>query len=646
MTDIPRDIPLDRWLPTSRDEMQSRGWDRADVIIVSGDAYVDHPSFGTAVIGRLLESLGLMVAVLPQPNWRDDLRDFHKLGEPGLFFAVTAGCMDSLVNHYTAAKRRRSDDAYTAGGRAGQRPDYAVTVYSNILKKLFPGTPVIVGGIEASLRRLTHYDFWSDSFKPGILSESGADLLVYGMGEKPLTEIVRLLQRGVPFAKLDTVAQTALLRNRDDVPRQKNWQDQLLHAHEVCCQDKTCQAENFARVETESNLWSSTTRFLQPIKHQMLIINPPAASLDTDELDRVFELPYTRLPHPRYRKKGEIPAYEMIKNSLTIHRGCFGGCSFCTISAHQGKFITSRSERSILREIDLVTDLPGFTGTISDLGGPSANMYRMAGKVLEQCQRCQRPSCLHPAICPNLDTRHRPLLDLYQQVEEHPQVKHLFIGSGLRYDLFLQPTTDEELAKDHDDYLEALISRHVSGRLKVAPEHSSASVLMLMRKPSFDLFVELKRRFDEICRRRGLQQQLIPYLISGHPGSGLAEMAELAERTREMGYTLEQVQLFTPTPMTLATEIFATGLDPHSGQAIDSAVSDEARKDQHRLLFWYQPEKRQQVISSLRRAGLHQLATRFERNDNRPAHDKKLCGRAGQARRPGKRTDPGRKPQR
>lgn len=646
MTDIPRNIPLDSWLPTSRDEMQSRGWDQADVIIVSGDAYVDHPSFGTAVIGRLLEKLGLKVAVLPQPNWQDDLRDFRKLGAPGLFFAVTAGCMDSMVNHYTAGKRKRTDDAYTAGNRAGQRPDYAVTVYSRILKQLYPNSPVVIGGIEASLRRLTHYDYWSDSFKPSVLVESGADLLVYGMGETPLSEIARLLQRGVPFTKLDTIAQTALLRDKQRLPRCKNWQDVTLHSHEQCCTDKTKQAENFAKIETESNLWCSTTRFLQPIHNQLLIINPPAALLDVKELDEVFELPYTRLPHPRYRKKGEIPAYEMIKNSLTIHRGCFGGCSFCTISAHQGKFITSRSEASILREVDLVTSLPGFSGTISDLGGPSANMYRMAGKELAQCQQCRRPSCTHPATCPNLDTRHRPLLDLYKKVGEHPLINHLFISSGLRYDLFLQATDDEELAKDHNEYLEELVSRHVSGRLKVAPEHASDPVLMLMRKPSFDLFVELKKRFDEICLRHGLNQQLIPYMISGHPGSGFEEMVELAERTREMGYTLEQVQLFTPTPMTLATEIFATGIDPHSSRTIKSATSDTDRKDQHRLLFWYQPENRQQVIKSLHQAGLHQLARKFENNDNRKRQENRQKNRPGIKPAPDKRSRPDRKPKR
>lgn len=611
MTDIPRDIPRSAWLPTSRAEMLERGWEQADVIIASGDAYVDHPSFGSAVIGRLFEDLGLTVAVLPQPNWRDDLRDFRKLGPPRLFFAVTSGCMDSMVNHYTANRRRRSDDAYTAGGQAGQRPDYAVNVYSRILKQLYPETPVIIGGIEASLRRVTHYDYWSDSFKSTILAESGADLLVYGMGEKPLTEIVRLLERGVPFERLDTLEQTALLTSSEAVPRCRRWQDEELASHEDCLKNKELQAKNFARIETESNRWQSNVRFLQQVGEQTLLINPPSAPLTTAELDQSFSLPFTRLPHPRYRGK-TIPAYEMIKDSITLHRGCFGGCSFCTISAHQGKFITSRSEDSILAELEALTRQPGFKGTISDLGGPSANMYRMQGKAVELCQQCARPSCLHPAVCPNLDTHHRPLIELYRKVSAHSAVKHVSIGSGLRYDLFLHPTDDKALAADHDEYFEELVTRHVSGRLKVAPEHASAAVLMLMRKPDFSMFRKLKEKFEQICRKHHLKQQLIPYMISGHPGCGLEEMSELALQTKQLGYRLEQVQLFTPTPMTLATEMFACGINPHSGKPMKVATSDRQRKDQHRMLFWYKPDQRAEILRSLHQEGLHQLAEKFQ----------------------------------
>jgi len=627
-------LPATAWLPTSRAEMRERDWEQADIIIVSGDAYVDHPSFGSAVIGRLFEDLGLKAAILPQPNWQDDLRDFRKLGAPRLFFAVTSGCMDSMVNHYTANRRRRSDDAYTAGGMAGRRPDYAVSVYGRILKQLYPDTPVIIGGIEASLRRITHYDFWSDSFKPTILAESGADLLVYGMGEKPLSEIVRLLERGVPFARLDTLAQTALLRHRDAIPRCRSWRDEELAGHGQCLHDTQLQAQNFARIEAESNRWQSDIRFLQQVDDRVLVVNPPSPPLSTAELDRSFAYPYTRLPHPRYRGK-RVPAFEMIRDSITLHRGCFGGCSVCTISAHQGKFITSRSEASILAELEKLTSRPGFSGTISDLGGPSANMYRLQGKNLDLCRDCAKPSCLHPRVCPNLDTRHRPLIELYRKVADHPAVNHVFIGSGLRYDLFLHPTDDPALAADHDAYFEELVTRHVSGRLKVAPEHSSEAVLLLMRKPSFAMFRQLKERFDEICRRHGLRQQLIPYMISGHPGCGLQEMAELALETRDMGYRLEQVQLFTPTPMTLASEMFATGIHPHDGTKVASTTGESARQRQHRLLFWYRPEQRKEVRADLVKAGLHDLADKLLPAEPESRHPRKTRGIKKKHTKPG-----------
>ncbi|TYO99891.1 putative radical SAM protein YgiQ [Geothermobacter ehrlichii] len=611
MTDIPRDIPLSAWLPASRAEMAARGWDQADVIVVTGDAYVDHPAFGTAIVGRLLESLGLRVAILPQPNWQDDLRDFRKLGAPRLFFAVTAGCMDSMVNHYTANRRRRSDDAYTPGGRAGRRPDRAVTVYSSILKRLYPQTPVVIGGIEASLRRITHYDFWSDSLRPTVLAESGADLLIYGMGEEPLTRLVRLLERGVPFARIDTLPQSAILRPEERVPVCRAWNDFVLHAHEDCLRDARLQAENFARIEQESNLWQSRTRFLQRVDGQVLVLNPPEPLPEQRALDHIYDLPYTRFPHPRYRNRGAIPAFEAVKHSVTMHRGCFGGCSFCTISAHQGKFIASRSPASILREVERVTEMPGFAGTITDLGGPSANMYGMGGKKPEICRRCRRPSCLHPEVCANLDTRHQPLLEIYRAVTALPKVRHLQIGSGLRYDLFLHPTDDPELAADHQAYFEQLVSRHVSGRLKVAPEHTADSVLQLMRKPGFDLFLHLKERFEAVCRKKGLKLQLVPYMISGHPGCGIEEMAELALTLKRLGYRLEQVQLFTPTPMTLATEMFACGLDPFSQQKLKVARDERSRRDQHRLFFWYLAEERERIGAVLRRVGLEKTAARL-----------------------------------
>ncbi len=611
MTAIPRDIPLERWLPTSRREMERLGWDQADVIIVSGDAYVDHPSFGTALVGRLLEDLGLRVAILPQPNWQDDLRDFRKLGVPRLFFAVSAGCMDSMVNHYTANRRRRSDDAYTPGGRAGRRPDRATIVYSRILKQLYPDIPVVIGGIEASLRRITHYDFWDDALRPTILVDSGADLLVYGMGERPLTKLVHLLNKGVPFRRIDTLPQTALLRTGQEIPHCKNWDDQELCAHEDCLNDPKKQVANFARIEQESNLWQSKIRFLQRVGDQVLVLNPPDTPLTTAELDRVYALPYTRFPHPRYRNKGAIPAFEMVRHSVTLHRGCFGGCAFCTISAHQGKFIASRSEESILTEVRKLVETPGFQGTISDLGGPSANMYRMRGRNLDICRSCRKASCLHPDVCTNLDTRHGHLLELYRKVAAIPGIRHVQVNSGLRYDLFLHATDDAALAQDHRDYFEQLVRHHVSGRLKVAPEHSAPQVLNLMRKPSFELFERLRKEFGRICRQSGLKQQIIPYLISAHPGCDLEAMADLAVRLRHLRLKPEQVQLFTPTPMTLASEIFHAGINPETGEPVVVPRFEDARRLQHRLLFWHLPENRADLVRALKRAGLTRQLNRL-----------------------------------
>lgn len=599
-----------KFLPISREDLQERGWDEVDVIIVSGDAYVDHPSFGHAVIGRLLEYAGLKVAILPQPNWRDDLRDFKKLGKPRLFFGVTSGCMDSMVNHYTANRRLRSDDAYTPGGQSGFRPDYAATVYCNILKKLYPDVPVLLGGIEASLRRVTHYDYWSDKIMPSILESSQADLLVYGMGEKPLLEIVRLLKKGVPFSALGTVPQTAsLLPAGSEIPKSNKWEDVVLASHEQCLADGKACLRNFRVVETESNKVQAR-RILQPVGAKTLVINPPFPPLATGELDVSFDLPYQRAPHPRYRKRGPVPAFEMIKFSINSHRGCFGGCSFCTISAHQGKFIASRSPESILRELDAVVNMPGFAGTLSDLGGPSANMYGMKGIDQDRCDKCERPSCIFPKVCSNLDTHHGPLLDLYRAVREHPQVKHLFIGSGLRYDLFLHETSDKKLQADHDTYLAELVRYHVGGRLKVAPEHTSDKVLQAMRKPPFALFETFQKKFRELCDRNGLKHQIIPYFISSHPGSELADMAELALVTKQMGYRLEQVQDFTPTPLTLSTEMYHTGLAPISFKPVHVARTAAEKQDQRRFFFWYQPENRpwiRQVLEELKMGKVQRL---------------------------------------
>lgn len=601
-----------RWLPVSRDDLDARGWDEVDVILVSGDAYVDHPSFGTAVVGRIIEREGYKVAILSQPNWRDDLRDFKKLGKPRLFFGVTAGCMDSMVNRYTAGRRLRSDDAYTPGGVAGFRPDYAVSSYTKILKQLYPDVPVLIGGIEASLRRVTHYDYWSDTLKPSVLAESGADLLVYGMGELPLIQILELLNKGVPFSSLRTIPQTALLApGSAPLPKNKNWEDFTLHSHDDCLVSREKYAANFKFIETESNRVNAR-RLLQPVGDRMLIVNPPFPTMSEEQMDRSFDLPYTRLPHPRYRKRGTIPAYEMIKHSINLHRGCFGGCSFCTISAHQGKFVASRSKASILREVKAVTEMPDFKGTITDLGGPSANMYRMKGIRQDICDQCIRPSCIWPQVCRNLNTDHRELLDVYKEAREMPGVKHAFVTSGLRYDLFLHEHTTPEIKEGHERYMEELLTHHVSGRLKVAPEHSSDEVLRVMRKPSFKLFHVFQKRFEELKKKLGKpEMQLIPYFISSHPGSRPEDMADLAIQTKDMGFKLEQVQDFTPTPMTVATEIWATGIHPYTGKPVYCAHSKEEKEEQRSFFFWYKPEMRGKISASLKRVGLSSLAAKL-----------------------------------
>lgn len=600
------DRPITEWLPITQKEVDMRGWDELDVILISGDAYVDHPAFGTAVIGRIMESEGLRVAIVPQPNWRDDLRDFKKMGRPKLFFGVTSGCMDSMVNHYTAARRRRSTDAYTPGGTAGFRPDYATREYTKILKNLYPDVPVLIGGIEASLRRVTHYDYWEDKLFPNILSMSGADMLVYGMGEMPLREIIRLLRKGVPFSSMKTIPQTAILHPRKEpLPVNKNWIDLTLSSHEKCQRDKRAFAANFKHIEQESNKVRAR-RLIQGCGDHNLIINPPYPPMTENEIDSSFDLPYTRMPHPKYRKRGSVPAYEMIRFSVNMHRGCFGGCSFCTISAHQGKFIASRSEESILKEVDKVTKMPDFKGYISDLGGPSANMYRMKGKVQEICDRCVSPSCIHPVICSNLDTSHKPMTELYKKVDAHPEVKKAFVGSGIRYDLLVD-SYNKKNDGSLDEYMEQVVTCHISGRLKVAPEHTSDATLKVMRKPSFKHFHEFKKKYDKINKKHGLNQPLIPYFISSHPGSQLEDMANLAAETKDMGFKLEQVQDFTPTPMTVATIIYYTGLHPYTLQPVYTAKSPKEKKKQHLFFFWHKRENHQEIRDRLQSIGREDL---------------------------------------
>ena len=590
-----KSFKTEAWLPTTKKEVEARGWDYIDVIIFSGDAYVDHPSFGAAVVGRTLEAEGLRVAIVPQPDWRGDFRDFKKLGAPRLFFGVSAGAMDSMINHYTANKRLRSDDAYTPDRRAGMRPDYPSIVYTKILKELYPDVPVVLGGIEASLRRLTHYDYWQDKLRPGILIDSPADLLIYGMGELPLKELVHKLKSGIPFKDIKDIPQTVYLSS--DIKAGDD--DIVLFSHEECLKDKLKQAKNFRHIEEESNKLNAK-RIIQRVGKQALVVNPPFPPMTEEQIDASFDLPYTRLPHPKYKGK-VIPAFEMIKFSVNIHRGCFGGCAFCTISAHQGKFIASRSKESILREVKAITQMEDFKGNLSDLGGPSANMYKMRGKNTDICAKCKKPSCISPTVCKNLNADHSPLLEIYKEVDKLPGIKHSYIGSGMRYDLLLHRYDDEKLNKSAHQYTEELIARHVSGRLKVAPEHTQDEVLKQMRKPSFKLFEQFKRIFDRINKEKGIRQQLIPYFISSHPGCTESDMAELAVITKDLHFQLEQVQDFTPTPMTLATEMYYTGYHPYTLEKVYTAKTKEQKLAQRQFFFWYKPEYRQQITKSLQR---------------------------------------------
>lgn len=595
------------WLPTTNKEVKLRGWEELDVILFSGDAYVDHPSFGPAVIGRILESYGLRVAIVPQPSVHDNLQDFEKLGTPKMFFAVTGGCMDPMVSNYTASKRRRDKDAYTPNGDKGFRPDYATSVYSKILKDKFPDVPVLIGGIEASLRRVTHYDYWSDKLLPTILETSKADMLVYGMGEQPLREIVELLQKGVPFSSLKTIKQTAVfIEEGEKVPKNKNWDDIEINSHEACLKDKKTFASNFKVIEQESNKLKAR-RIFQKVGDKSLMINPPYPTMTEKEIDGSFDLPFTRLPHPKYNKRGPIPAFEMIKFSINIHRGCFGGCSFCTISAHQGKFIASRSQESVLREVDKVAEMDDFKGYLSDIGGPSANMYKMKGKIQSICDKCVAPSCISPVICSNLDTSHKPLTELYQAVDKHPKIKKSFIGSGIRHDMLVPEFNKNADPKELDAYTEEVMTNHISGRLKVAPEHTSDPVLKLMRKPSFKYFHMFKDRFDRINIKKKLKLQLIPYFISNHPACEKEDMANLAAETKDMGFQLEQVQGFTPTPMTVATVIYYSGYHPYTLKPTKTPKTAKEKEEQHRFFFWYKKENKDWIKKTLNKVGRQDL---------------------------------------
>lgn len=596
---------LTDFLPTTKKECELRGWDELDIILFSADAYVDHPAFGAAVIGRTLEAAGYKVAIIPQPDWHGDFRDFRKLGRPRLFFGIAPGCMDSMVNRYTANRRLRSEDAYSPDGRHDMRPDYPTVVYTQILKRLYPDAPVVLGGIEASMRRLTHYDYWQDRLRKCILCDSGADMILYGMGEKSILRLAEELRTGKDIHDIKDIPQTVYLCGESEIPGGIGKEDIVLHSHEECLADKRAEAENYRHIEEESNKMRAQ-RLLQRVDGRYTVVNPPFPVMTTEELDASFDLPYTRLPHPKYRGK-VIPAYEMIKFSVNIHRGCFGGCAFCTISAHQGKFVVCRSKESILREVRQVTQMPSFKGYLSDLGGPSANMYGMRGRNQKACEQCKRPSCVHPKICPNLDTDHSKLLEIYHAVDAMPGVKKSFIGSGVRYDLLLRESKDEKANAAARQYTKELIRNHVSGRLKVAPEHTSDTVLRMMRKPSYEQFERFKRIFDRINKEENLRQQIIPYFISSHPGCHEEDMAELAVITKRQDFHLEQVQDFTPTPMTISTEMWYTGYDPYTMEKVYSAKTPEEKLRQRQFFFWYKPEERAGIERELRRIGRSDL---------------------------------------
>jgi len=638
-----REYHLSDWLPTTAKEVALRGWEQLDIIMFSADAYVDHPSFGSAVIGRLLEAQGYKIAIVPQPDWHGDFRDFKKLGKPRLYFCISPGVMDSMVNKYTANKRLRSADAYSPDGRHDKRPEYPTIVYTQILKKLYPDVPVVLGGIEASLRRLAHFDYWQGTLRKSILCDSGADMIAYGMGELPMTDISAVLrdyanQTGQNINVADfkelfqrhPVRQTVMLYDKQEIPGGIKDDDIVLHSYSEVLASPKKQAENFRHIEEESNKLHAQ-RLLQEVDGKYVVVDVPYPPMTTEQVDYSFDLPYTRLPHPKYKGK-VIPAYEMIKFSVNIHRGCFGGCAFCTISAHQGKFIMSRSKESILKEVKELIQMPDFKGYLSDLGGPSANMYGMSGKNKDLCAKCKRPSCIHPRVCPNLNTSHERLLDIYRAVDNLPGIKKSFIGSGVRYDLLLHQTPDARTNKINREYIEELILKHVSGRLKVAPEHTNNRVLDIMRKPGFEQFYAFKKIFDDCNEKNGLHQQIIPYFISSHPGCTEEDMAELAAITKRLNFKLEQVQDFTPTPMTVSTEMWYTGYHPYTLEKVYCARSMQEKLRQRLFFFWYKPEEKSTIIQELMRMGRRDLLNKLYDKSAAYESSRTACNRKSERR--------------
>jgi uncharacterized radical SAM protein YgiQ len=586
--------------PTTAEDVRARGWTQPDVVFVSGDAYVDHPSFAAAILCRVLEAEGFRVAVLAQPDWRS-AEPFRALGRPRLCFAVSAGNMDSMINHYTANKKRRNEDAYSPGGRIGLRPDRATNVYAQRCREAFAGVPVVIGGVEASLRRIAHFDYWSETVRPSILASSKADLLGFGMGEKTLATICRRLAAGKGIADCRDLRGVAYLLGGKEALPDHRFDD-------AACDNRTVELPSFERVVDDKRAFAEATRLLHHetnpqngrrlVQHhgdRRLVVNPPALAATEQELDGWYDLPFTRRPHPAYREP--VPAHVMIKDSITTMRGCFGGCTFCSITMHQGRAIQSRSQASIVREVQQLTRDPEFKGHISDVGGPTANMYQMRCTRPEIEARCRRLSCVHPTVCKLLGTDHGPTKDLLRAVREMPGVKSVRVASGIRMDL----------ARLDDEYVDDMARHHVGGQLKVAPEHTSQRVLDLMKKPATHTFEEFAQKFAAASARAGKEQYLVPYFIASHPGSGVAEMIELAVFLKQRGYRPRQVQDFIPAPMDIATCMYWTGLDPQTMQPVETVRRLRDRLVQRALMQYFKPENWFTVREALLAAGRKDL---------------------------------------
>ncbi|MBI3585127.1 MAG: YgiQ family radical SAM protein [Nitrospinae bacterium] len=582
---------MDNFLPMSTEEVRNRGWDELDIILISGDAYIDHPSFGVPLIGRYLESLGYRVGIIAQPDWRNT-KDFIKLGRPRLFFGISAGAMDSMLNHYTAHKKPRSDDAYSPGGKSGLRPDRATIVYLNRVKEAYPKVPTVIGGIEASLRRLAHYDYWDNKVRKSILVDSKGDLLIFGMGEKPIEEVARRLSNGEALSNIKDIRGTAVITSSVEGVEGKNYI--LLPSCEDVIKDKMAYARASRIFHLESNPFNARVLF-QRHGNRYVKVNPPSLPLTMEEMDKIYNLPFTKEPHSSYKEK--IPALEMVKFSVTIQRGCFGGCTFCSLTEHQGRIIQSRSENSVLKEVEGLKKLKGFTGIVSDLGGPTANMYRLRCKDRNVESKCRRLSCVHPKICKFMDTDHSSQIKLLRKARGMEGVKRVFIASGVRYDLAL----------GSPEYIKELTTYHVGGHLKVAPEHTSKRVLELMKKPEIEAFNKFKNSFDRFNRDCGKEQYIVPYFISSHPGSDLKDMIDLALYLKKNRFRLQQVQDFIPTPMTLATAMYYTGYDPITSKKIYCARTVKEKRLQKALMRYHDPANYYLVKEALIQAGRKDL---------------------------------------